>query len=131
MKEKLIEKAMLLRQESEEAERQISFVRQQVAELESFEKSLSELERSKEKEMILPIGSGVFMKAERNSREKIFVDIGAGIIIKKSISETREVILEQIKKFRHAEMILSERLESFSFEFMNMLEEVKKIKANQ
>jgi len=123
----LLHRAMLLKQQSEESEQQLKFVQQQIAELKSFMRTLEELERNKEGEILAPLGKGVYTKAERKD-EKLFVEVGANVIVRKTGAEAEKIIEEQIKKFTEVRIQLSAQLEVFREEFKKMLEEVERIK---
>jgi len=129
MEQELLQRAMELRQRSEESEQQLNFVVQQINELEDFGRSLGELARNKEKEILASIGRGVFVKAKREEDEKLFVEIGAGVVLRKTPEEAGEVIEGQLKKFREARVALSQQLEGFALEFQKMLKAVEEMKS--
>lgn len=123
----ILQKAMMLKQQSEEVENQLNFVQQQISELDGFSKTLEELDSVKEKEMLAPLGKGVYAKADRRD-EKLFVEVGAGVLVRKTAKEAKKVIVEQIRKFSEARIHLTVQLEAFKQEFGQMLGEVEKIK---
>ena len=122
----ILQRAVVLQQQSEEAERQLQFIKQQVSELEEFSKSLEALGKTKNEEVLVPIGKGVYSKAKVDNKEDFFVEVGAGVVLKKSAQETKEIINEQIKKFNSAKVGLSAHLESNMQAFQKMLHEVQK-----
>lgn len=123
----ILQKAMMLRQQSEEIEQQLNFVTQQIGELSEFSQTLEELDKNKEKEMLAPLGKGVFSKVDRKD-EKLFVEVGAGVMVRKTGKESKKIITEQIKKFTAARVQLTAQLEAFRQEFTRMLVEVEKMK---
>lgn len=127
MEQELLQKAMQLRQGSEEAEQQLNFIVQQISELEKFRTDLEELDKSKEKEIVASLGRGVFMKADKKD-EKLFVEVGAGIMVRKTPAEARAVIEGQLRKFQEARVHLNQQLQDFALEFQKMLKDVEKIK---
>jgi prefoldin alpha subunit len=126
----ILQKAMILREESEESEKQLEFVQQQITELDEFSKTLEELEKNTEKEMLAPIGKGVYAKAIRKD-EKLFVEVGAGVMVRKTPDEARKIIEEQIKKFTQTRVQLTAQLEKFREEFGKMLKSVEKFKKDK
>ena len=130
MNEHLLQRAVMLKQQSEEAENQFDFVNRQINELEQFSKGLKELEKEKEQEILAPLGRGIYTKAKKNINEKLFVEVGAGVVVRKSPEETREIIEGQLKKFDEARIQLITQLEVFRHEFGNLLKEVERIKKN-
>ena len=130
-REEILYNAIDLRKRSEEIERNLQFVNEQVAELEGFEKGLEFLQNEEEKEILAPLGKGVFVKVEKRKSEKLFVDVGAGVLVRKTPEETRKVILEQMRKFKEAKIQLTTELEGFAAQFREMMEEVEKLKEGQ
>lgn len=128
MSEELLRRALQLRQESEEIEQQLGFITEQIKELESFRESLAVLEQSSEKEILSHLGRGVYLKNQRASDGRLFVDVGANILVRKTPTEARKIITEQIKKFIEARTQLIERLEAYKQEFGAMVRELEEIK---
>jgi prefoldin alpha subunit len=126
MQQEILQRAMMLRQQSEEVERQLEFVDQQILELDEFGKGLREFGTGK-KEILAPLGKGVYTKADAKD-EKLFVEVGAGVIVRKTPEEARKIIGEQMLKFQEAKVQLTSQLDSFKAEFTVMLEEVEKLK---
>lgn len=124
----ILQQAMMMRQQSEETEKQLQFVHQQIGELNEFSKILEELDKNGESEMLAPLGKGVYAKADRKTDEKLFVEVGAGVMVRKTPKDAKEIIMEQIKKFTEAKIQLTAQLEVFRQEFRRMLEAVEKIK---
>lgn len=118
----------MLRQQSEEIEKQLDFVNEQIKELEQFSGSLGVLEKEKEEEVLTNIGRGVHMKVERKENEKLFVEVGAGVLVRKTPEEARKVIKEQVKKFQEAKLQLTAQLHIHAEQFREMMKEVEKIK---
>jgi prefoldin alpha subunit len=129
--QELLYKAMELRKQSEEVERNLQFVSEQIMELSNFKESLDVLGVEKEKEMLANLGRGVFVKADRKKDEKLFVDVGAGVIVRKTPEETKKVIEEQIRKFNDVRVQLSAELEGFAVQFGEMMGEVEKLRGEK
>jgi len=127
MEQEILQRAMMLRQQSEESEKHLEFVQQQIAELDDFSQTLEEFDKNKEKEMLAPLGKGVYAKADRKD-EKLFVDVGAGIMVRKTPKEARKIISEQMKKFTEAKVQLTAQLEAYRVEFTKMLESVENMR---
>ncbi|MBU0467093.1 MAG: prefoldin subunit alpha [Nanoarchaeota archaeon] len=126
--QELLQRAIMLRQQSEEIEKQLDFVNEQIKELEQFSGSLGVLEKEKEEEVLTNIGRGVHMKVERKENEKLFVEVGAGVLVRKTPEEARKVIKEQVKKFQEAKLQLTAQLHIHAEQFREMMKEVEKIK---
>lgn len=125
--QEILQRAITLKEESEEIERQLQFVSEQVEDLAKFKEGLSELSGG-EKEILASIGRGVHVKAERKLDEKLFVEVGAGVVVKKSPDEISKIIDGQIKKFQEARLQLSAKLQEHANEFRKMLKEIEKVR---
>ena len=119
MNEDILQEVRALQQGSEETERQLDFVQQQINELQEFKKSLEFLGHSDEREMLAQIGKGIYVKSERRD-EKLFVEIGAGVIIRKTPQETVKIIDEQVKRFEEAKIQLVQQMKDYAREFVKI-----------
>lgn len=126
--QEILQKAMTLRFQSEEVEKQLQFVQEQIVEMNEFTKTLDSFNESEESEILAPLGKGVYMKAKKEKGEKLFVQTGAGVVVRKTPEEAKRVITGQIKKFTEVKIHLTAQLETFRHEFGLMLEEVEKLK---
>ena len=128
MENNLLNKAMQLRQESEQIEKQIEFISQQISNLEDFRKSLDFLYKNNNKEIMSPLGRGVFVEAEISKEGKLLVEVGTGIFIKKNVPETSEIIEVQLKKFKEFKIQLEVQLQEYISEFYEMLQDIEEMK---
>jgi len=128
MDQEILQKAMMLRGQSEEIEKQIGFVSEQVQEMEIFLEGLNELAGSDKEEILANLGRGVYVKANRLKEEKLFVEVGAGIMVRKTPAEAKGVVEGQLKKFKEAEVQLKGQLEQYADEFREMLGKVQEMR---
>ena len=127
MNEELLQKAVMMQQESQETERKLELIEEQLRELDEFSKGLELFEKSKEKEMLASFGKGVYVKSEIKD-EKLFVNVGVGVVVRKSAAETKEIIQEQMKRFAQARIQLTAQLEEYSEELGRMIREIEKLR---
>jgi len=120
----------MCQQESEEAEKKLGVIEEQIHELEHFAKGLDEIKKIGGKEVLASVGKGVFVKAEAKD-DGLFVNVGAGVFVKKSAVETKGVIEDQVRKFKHVRIQLMQEIENYACELRLMLEELEKEKAGQ
>ena len=74
------------------------------------------------KEILTPVGAGIFAKAKLLS-EELVVAIGEKNYIKKSIPETKRLIQEQILKLEKAKESLEEEFEKINEEVTRTMRE--------
>jgi prefoldin alpha subunit len=107
-----------------ELQQQIEALEKGIVELNSLDFGLDELVGAKDREIFAPFGKGIFVKAKLIS-EELSVDIGGGNIIKKSIPETKNLILEQVKRLEGIKAELENSLEELDREMTGMMKEVQ------
>jgi prefoldin alpha subunit len=122
--QELLYKFNMFERQIQELQQQIEAVERGVVELTSLNFGLNELVGAKDKEIFAPIGRGIFVKAKLIS-EELNVDVGNGNFVKKSISETKELIEEQIKKLEQIKGELEQNLEQLSVEIAKMVNQAQ------
>ena len=95
--------------------------------MQSFQIHIGEIDKNKEKEILAPLGKGVFIKSEIKDK-KIFVDIGAGVLVRKSPKEAREVIEDQLKKLEEMRQEIHKHIESTNQELQSLVMGIEKEK---
>lgn len=113
--QELIYKLSIFEQQIQQLQQQMQAIEQAIIEMNQLDTGLNELVNSTGKEIIAPVGRGIFVKAKLLS-EDLIVDIGGKNLVKKSIPETKQIICEQIEKLKEAEAELSENLENINRE---------------
>jgi prefoldin alpha subunit len=99
--EEMREKAVqfeLLKQQVDAIEKQIGELESRTNELIIVQQSINELKGQKGKDILVPIGSGVFLKGSLVSDTQMLVELGANIVTEKSAKETVEIIENQIQE---------------------------------
>lgn len=113
--QELLFKLGAFEQQIRQIQEQIQAVEQGISELSSLNLGLNEIIGSKGKEILAPIGRGIFVKSQVLS-EDLTVDIGGKNFVKKSVPETQKTIKKQIKKLEEAKKDLNRSLEEVSKE---------------
>jgi len=120
--QELMFKLSMFEQHIQQIQQQLQAVEQGIIEISSLNIGLDELVGGEGKEIIAPIGRGIFAKAKLLS-EELIVDVGGKNFVKKSILETKEIIDKQIKKLEDIHKELNNNLEEVSEELMKVMEE--------
>ncbi|MDP3992243.1 MAG: prefoldin subunit alpha [Nanoarchaeota archaeon] len=121
-KQELIFKLGMFEQQIHQLQEQIDAVERGINDLGSLGFGLDELKGSIGKEILSPLGRGVFVKTTLAS-EDLTVDIGGKNFVRKGISETKEIIEEQIKKLIAVKSELNDSLEKIGEDMKKALEE--------
>ncbi len=91
-----------LDQQYSQVMQQLQFIEQELLELDEFSKSLSHLQSSDEKEILAPLGRGVYMPASRHAEKKLYVEVGAGVVVLKTPEEAAKVVESQLEQLKAA-----------------------------
>ena len=118
--QEILFKLSLIEQQMQNLHSQLQAVEKGIVELETLKIGLEEFNNSKGKEIIAPLGKGIFTKAKIIS-DKLIVDIGNKNLVKKSVKDTQKLIVEQIGKLREAKKELDENLEATSKDAEKMI----------
>src|SRR3989344_992973 len=95
--QELMYKLSLFEQQMQLIQQQIEAVEKALNETNSLNIGLEDIKDSKDKEILASIGKGIYIKGKIIDNNLI-VDVGGRNFVKKNISETQNMIKEQIKK---------------------------------
>ena len=97
LKEKYTELQMIGEQ-MKQLQQQAQMLEEQSAELNMTLQGLKDLEKTKkDKEILVPISTGIFAKAEIKSGEDLIVNVGGNILVKKDVKTTKEMTQDRVK----------------------------------
>jgi len=123
--QELMLKLGMFEQQTQQLQQQLQAVEQGIVELTSLNFGLEELKNGEGKEVLSPIGRGIFVKTKLLS-EDLTVDVGGKTFVKKSLFETKKVIEGQIKKLNEIKEDLDENLEKINQELRETIMGVQK-----
>ena len=118
--QELMLKLGMFEQQIQQLQQQLQAVEQGIVELNSLNFGLDELKGGKGKEILSPVGRGIFAKTKLLS-EELTVDIGGKNFVKKSIPETKKIIEEQTKKLVEIKKDLEKNLENMNTEIREVI----------
>jgi len=116
----IMQKFMMFEQQVRHLQSQLEAVERAVVDMNSLNIGLDEMKGATGKEILAPIGRGIFAKAQLLS-EELLVDIGDKNFVKKNISDTQKIIEEQIQKLDDVKKELNQTLEKLSQEMTQMI----------
>ncbi len=117
-------KLSMFEQQIQQLQQQLQAVEQGIFEMTSLSEGLGELVGSEGKEILAPIGRGIFLKTKLLS-EDLTVDIGGKTFVKKTIGEAQEMIKEQLKKLDEVKKELNDNLEKVGEEMQKVMGEAR------
>jgi len=123
--QELMMKLSMFEQQIQHLNQQLQAVGEGIVEMNSLSFALDELKGNKGKEILSPLGRGIFTKTKLIS-EDLIVDIGGKNFVKKSIPGAKEIIEDQVKKLEEVQKNLESEIEKVNKELMGMFEKAKK-----
>ncbi len=116
-------KFQMLEQQIVAIQQQLQVVEQTLIDMASLNFGLDEIKTNKE--ILAPVGAGIFAKAKLIS-EELVVGVGEKNYVQKSIPETKKLIQEQIKKLERAKEELNFELDKINDEVTRVMGEYQK-----
>ena len=117
--QELMAKLSIFEQQTQHLNQQLQAVSDGIIEMSSLNFALDELKGKTGKEVLSPLGRGIFTKTKLIS-EDLIVDIGGKNFVKKSIPEAKEIIEDQMKKLEDVKKSLEAEIEKVNKELMDM-----------
>jgi len=106
----------MVEQQIKEVSQHIQELDNKLMELEYIKMSLDEVGSIKKgSEILAPVSSGIFVKAEIKDNSRMLVNVGGNTVVVRSISETKQLIDDQLKEvesMRDSLLIKSQQLTS-------------------
>jgi prefoldin alpha subunit len=103
--------AQLMQQQVAEIEEQLAQIDAKKLELQTVLDSINDLKKHTNAEMLVPIGSGVLVKAELKDGEAFLVNVGANIIVEKTAAEAHDAVMVQTGELDRAREMFMKELE--------------------
>jgi len=108
-KEKIMQFQMI-EQEASQLNQQLELIEQNVKDIDELKESLSEINKSETKEILVNLGKKIYLPVEIKEKELV-MEVGNKCYVKKKPSEVIKVIEEQIEKLNNARLEINSRLE--------------------
>ena len=123
--QELMIKLGMFEQQIQQLRQQLQAVEESIIEITSLNYGLDELEGSAGKEILAPMGRGIFVKTKLLS-DKLTVDVGGKNFVNKSIPETKKIIENQIKKLNKIKEDLNGNIEKINQELIKTISETER-----
>lgn len=105
----------VLEQRIKQLQQQLEAVTNHLMELNATGNSLEEFRKIKnEKEVFVPLSSGIFAKASVKDTSELLVNIGANVVVKKDIDSTKAIISNQIEEIKKIQKQMLNELEKMT-----------------
>lgn len=120
-------KLSMFEQQMKALQQQLQAVEEGTLDLQTLNFGMDELKGKIGKEILAPMGRGIFVKAKLLS-DDLIVDVGGKNFVGKSIEETKKLIENQMKKLDGIKEDLNEKLSSLDSELAKTIEEAQREK---
>ncbi len=113
-----IRRFSLLQQKGNQLQEQIQQINSQIQEFEGLKRSVEEIKEKKE--VLSPLGRGIFFKSEVKDK-KLFVSIGSEVVVKREPEKAKEIIDKQIGNMNEIKEDLIKEVENINSQFQEIL----------
>jgi prefoldin alpha subunit len=113
--QELLFKLSMFEQQIQHLQQQLQAVEESIIDMGLLNAGLDEINKSVGKDILAPLGRGIFVEAKLLS-DKLTVDVGGRNFVKKTVPQTKKIIDEQIKKLNEIKEELNEKIEEISEE---------------
>ena len=117
-------KLSIFEQQITQIKQQLEAVEQGITELNFLSSGLDEIIGSEGKEILAPIGKGIFVKTKLLS-ENLIMDVGGKNFVRKNIPETQKTIINQIKRLEEVKEELNKNMGLVSKEVESIIKSVE------
>lgn len=122
--QELMMKLGFFEQQIRQIQQQIQAIEQGIAEMNSLNSGLEELQGKTGEEILAPIGRGIYARAKLIS-EELLVNVGSSNLVNKNIPDTRKLIESQIQKLEEIKIEMNNNLENLGKEIESAMKEEK------
>ena len=117
----------VLQQQLQYIEQQKIQMQQRLNELKVTDNTIEGL-KSNEKEMILPIGGGLFVEGDRKDVESVLVPVGAGVLVTKKIKDAKDYLDKMVSTVASSIDQLEKQIAKLSEKYNELLKGIDQTK---
>lgn len=118
----------LIDQQLKQVHKQLLALEQQINDAKEVLENLDSFSKTKVgSSMLVPVSSGIFVKATLADNKELAVNVGANTIVKKTVPETKELLDKQIMEMQKLRNEMSKQSEQLSQQGIKAEEELRKL----
>jgi prefoldin alpha subunit len=125
MDQEAIMKIQMMEQETNSLNEQLKMVDSNVAEMNDLIASLEEIDSTDTKEIMANLGKRIFIPVDIREK-KLIVEVGKGNFVKKSVGDTKKIVVEESDKLAEAKNQIMSRLNELQEDMNKMIMEFQK-----
>jgi len=123
--DELTQKFQMFEVQIRQIQEQLEAIQVALQDMKIISEDLEEMKGKVGKEILAPIGKGIFAKAKLLS-EELIVNVGNGNLVEKTIDETKEIISNQEKRLKDSRENLEKELERINEKITETMKEYEK-----
>ena len=105
----------VLDQHIKQLQKQLEMVTNQLIELTVTSNSLDEFRKiSNNREVFVPLSSGIFAKANIKDNNELFVNVGANVVVKNDVNSAKKLLQKQIDELKNIQKQMVNELEKMT-----------------
>lgn len=122
----------LLNQQIQQSQQQMQMISQQVIELKTISKNVSEISKAEpDSEMYSNLGVGVHIKSTIKDSKHLLVNVGAGTFVQKTPEETITIVDKQVVELEKFVQDMEKNLQKNTEKAEELREEISEAQKNQ
>ena len=127
LQEKYLE-FQILNQQVKQTQQQLTVLEQQIIEFKTLDDNLDEIKKTKAgKEILIPLGAGLFTKGDLKDSKEILMNVGAEVIVKKTIPEAKQIIKRQIDQMENLVNQMIDNLQKTAVQTQILQEDIENL----
>lgn len=118
----------MMQEQMKQAQQQVKIFEEQLHELSHTKEALSVLKSTDVgTEILVPMSSGIFIKAKLDNTDHVNINVGANVAVQKNIEDAKKLIAEQESEIRGVQLQLITQLQKFSKKAESLESEMQKL----
>jgi prefoldin alpha subunit len=120
-------KLQMLGQQLTQTQKQIQSIEEHIVEMNRVKEALDDIKAAKPGvEILVPLSSGIFVKAKLVDNNEVTVNVGSGVASTKSIEDTKALIDEQLDDLTSVSQNLMQEFQTMSLQAKLLQENIQK-----
>ena len=125
LQQKMMEMEML-QQQVQQIQQQLEMVSQQVDELNSTREALNDVNQTGPgDEVLVPMGAGIFMKADSRAQKEFIINVGSDVAVGKTSEEAIDMIKIQLGEMQKVQGQLQENSQKLNVRAQTLQQELQ------
>ncbi len=107
-------------------QQQLQLLEHQLQELDQVKDAISEMKKAENgQEILVPLGAGVFSKANVKDNEKVIMNVGSNVAVSKSLDEAKVLVEKQIEELKNIQEQMNQEFAGISqqMQFLQMAQQ--------